>query len=69
LRGTPAKDFDHVYWQQQLQAHQQAWALHKGFSTDGSDPALRKVAAGAVPIVEEHLKMIKSAMTTAGGPM
>jgi len=50
LRSAPADGFDSLYWQQQLQAHQEAWALHKGFATSGSDPALQSVATSAVPV-------------------
>jgi putative membrane protein len=41
--------------QQQAEAHKTAWALHKGYATDGQDPALRQVATSAVPIIEKHL--------------
>jgi hypothetical protein len=37
-----------------------AWALEKGYATDGDDASLRRVAASAVPIVEEHLAMLKA---------
>ncbi len=52
--------FDNLYLSQQLQAHQQAWALHKGYAVDGDDSALRAVASQAVPVIESHLTMIKS---------
>jgi putative membrane protein len=59
LRGTGPADFDRVYLEQQTMSHQKAWALHKGFATDGTDPALMQVAASAVPIVEGHLAQVK----------
>ncbi len=65
LRKTPKKSFDDIYLRQQLQAHQTAWALHKGYATDGTDPSLQQVAASAVPIVEKHLAEIKP-MVPAG---
>ena len=52
--------FDTLYLSQQLQAHQQAWALQKGYAVDGDDSALRAVASQAVPVVESHLTMVKS---------
>lgn len=52
--------FDNLYLSQQLQAHQNAWALQKGYATDGDDSALRAVASQGVPVVESHLSMIKS---------
>jgi len=61
LKSTPkGAQFDSLYLGQQMQAHQQNWALQKGFATDGDDAALRQVAASAVPIVEQHLAMLKA---------
>ena len=61
LKATPkGPQFDTLYLGQQLQGHQQAWALQKGYATDGDDSALRQVAASAVPIVEQHLAMLKA---------
>jgi putative membrane protein len=65
LKQASSGEFDALYMQQQLQAHQRAWALHKGFATDGTDPALQQVAASAVPIIERHLQGLKS-MPTGG---
>ena len=59
LKQAPTDGFDALYLQQQLQAHQKAWALHKGYSTDGTDPALKQVATSAVPIIEKHLQHLK----------
>jgi putative membrane protein len=55
LKSAPADGFDALYMQQQAEAHKTAWALHKGYATDGQDPALRQVATSAVPIIEKHL--------------
>jgi putative membrane protein len=61
LKATPkGAQFDSLYLGQQLQAHQQAWALQKGYATDGDDASLRQVAASAVPIVEQHIAMLKA---------
>ena len=67
LRHTPKKSFDDIYLRQQLQAHQQAWALHKGYATDGTDASLQQVAASAVPVVEKHLSQIKPMVPNAPG--
>lgn len=53
-------DFDQVYARQQAQSHQQAWALHKGFATDGADAPLRQVATAAVPIIERHVQHVRA---------
>jgi putative membrane protein len=66
LRQADGASFDSLYLQQQMQAHQQAWALHKGYATDGSDPALKQVATAAVPIIEKHLQHLKSMPAGSG---
>lgn len=59
LKQAPADGFDALYMQQQLAAHQKAWSLHAGYAADGADPALKQVAASAVPIIEKHLQHLK----------
>jgi putative membrane protein len=59
LRSASRDQFDALYMQQQADAHRTAWALHKGYATDGQDPALRQVAMTAVPIIEKHLSHAK----------
>lgn len=61
LRAAPADGFDALYMQQQAEAHRAAYALHKGYATDGQDPALRQVATSAVPIIEKHLAHVQAA--------
>jgi putative membrane protein len=63
LRKAPKNSFDQIYLTQQLEAHQNAWALHKGYATDGTDASLKQVASTAVPVVESHLSMLKSMNT------
>lgn len=62
LKKAPKDSFDQLYMQQQLQSHQTAWALHKGYATDGTDPALKQVASTAVPVVERHIQHVKGIM-------
>jgi putative membrane protein len=59
LQARSGADFDREYAKQQLLAHQQALALHSNFAARGDVPALRAVAAGAVPVVTQHLNMVK----------
>lgn len=60
LKKAPKASFDQLYMQQQMQAHQTAWAIHKGFVLDGNDPALKQVASTALPIVERHFSSLKA---------
>lgn len=52
-------DFDRVYMQQQVPAHEQALALNSAYATAGDTPQLRTAAAGAVPIVRQHLEAVR----------
>jgi putative membrane protein len=61
LKSADADSIDALYMQQQAEAHRAAWSLHKGYSTDGQDPALKQVADSAVPIIEKHLAHLQSA--------
>lgn len=48
-------NFDVAFRDAQVQAHQQALALHQGYANGGDVPALRAVAAATVPIIQQHL--------------
>jgi len=65
LKKAPKASFDDLYLQQQAEAHKAAWALHKGYATEGTDPALKQVASTAVPVIERHLMHAKQLTTTA----
>ena len=69
LKKAPKGNFDNLYMQQQLQAHQTAWSLHKGYATEGTDPALKQVASTAVPVIERHLQHVKGIMPANMGAM
>ncbi|MBB6124201.1 DUF4142 domain-containing protein [Sphingobium subterraneum] len=45
---------------QQKRAHQMALDLHQSYGTPGDRPALKQVAAKAVPIVEKHIVALKA---------
>jgi putative membrane protein len=45
-------DFDNLYLTQMAEEAPSIWALQKGYSLEGSDPALRQVATLWVPTVE-----------------
>ena len=65
LKKAPKGGFDNLYLTQQTEAHQKAWSLHKGYALNGTDPALKQVAASLVPTIEQHLAQAK-ALTPAG---
>lgn len=59
-------NFDRVYLQQQLTAHQQALALQTGYASGGDNPALRAVATSAVLTVQGHIARIQQMMARSG---
>ncbi len=65
LKKAPKDGFDTLYLTQQTQAHQKAWSLQKGYALNGTDPALKQVAASMVPTIEQHLAQAK-ALTPSG---
>ena len=59
LQQASTANFDDVYMRQQVPAHEMALALHTNYSKDGDTPSLRTAAAGAVPIVTQHLQQAR----------
>ena len=60
LRGASGAAFDTVYLTQQKQAHQMALDLHRSYARSGDKPALKQVAAKAVPIVQKHIAALNA---------
>lgn len=51
---------DQLYITQQKAAHDQALALHQGYSTDGTSAPLKAVAANIAPVVQSHIQMLST---------
>lgn len=65
LRSAGAADFDRVYLDQQIAAHQEAITLHRGFADNTGAPALAAHAREVLPKIEAHLRQaeeLKAAM-------
>lgn len=58
-------DFDRQYVAMQLEAHQEALALHQGYAASGTNEALRQVAETATPIVASHLEHLQNWASSA----
>lgn len=56
LRAASAEDFDRVYIDQQVAAHNEAVTLHRGFSDNSDAPQLAQHAATVLPKIEAHLQ-------------
>ena len=65
LRAAPMGSFDMAFRDAQIQAHQEALALHQNYAASGDVPALRTVAGGAVPVIQQHLNTAQSLAVTA----
>jgi putative membrane protein len=52
-------NFDRVYLQQQLAAHQQALAMQTAYAQSGDVAALRAAAASAAPVIRGHLDRVQ----------
>lgn len=59
LSGAAPAEFDRMYYQMQLDAHNEALQVHGGYAAAGDNPALREAARSVVPAVELHLKHLR----------
>lgn len=60
LEAAQGPAFDQLFHQQQMMAHQEALALHRGYAANGDVPQLKTVAAQAATVVEGHLQHLQS---------
>lgn len=60
--------FDQTFQQIQIQAHQQALALHQSYAQRGDVAPLRATAGQIVPVIQRHLAMAQSLQVTAPPP-
>ena len=60
LRAASGAEFDMMYKREQMMAHQEAVALHSNYARRGDNPALRAMAARAVPMVTNHLARVRT---------
>lgn len=56
LRSASAADFDRIFLDQQVAAHNEALTLHRGFSDNTDAPQLAEHARMVVPKIEAHLR-------------
>jgi putative membrane protein len=60
LNAASGADFDRIFLDEQVQAHQMALSLHQNYAQSGDVPPLRAVAGSAVPIIQHHLDQAQS---------
>jgi putative membrane protein len=56
LQGTQGAEFDRAFARQQVQSHQAAVDLFRGYAQSGDDERLKQWASQALPSLEEHLR-------------
>ncbi len=54
LKSAPAAEFDKVYLDQQVAAHEEALSVMKSFADDGEQPQLKAFAAETAPKIQQH---------------
>ena len=58
LKGAKDADFEGRYIAQQINTHNEALILLRGYATDGDNPDIKDFAAKVQPAVQMHLDMI-----------
>jgi predicted outer membrane protein len=67
LQGMPAgPEFDATFVQASLMGHQEAYEIHSSYAQSGDDPALRRVARGALPLLRLHISQLKRIQASMG---
>ena len=56
LQGVQGAEFDRVFARQQVQSHQAAVDLFRGYAQSGDDERLKRWASQTLPSLEEHLR-------------
>lgn len=67
LRSAGVADFDKVYIDQQVVAHQEAVTLHRGFADNADAPALAAHARNVLPKIEAHLQKAQEIQAAISG--
>jgi putative membrane protein len=68
---SAASDKVSVYKKQQLDAHEEAVALHQSYGSAGTDPNLKAYADATSPVLKmhlDHIEMLNEAKTLTGAP-
>ncbi|WP_132255308.1 DUF4142 domain-containing protein [Methylobacterium segetis] len=63
----PGPQYDATFVSASLQGHQEALAIHGSYAESGEDPALRRIARGALPLINLHISQL-SKMQAMMGP-
>jgi len=59
LLAAKDSDFDGLYLEQQHTAHREAAVLLDTYALQGDNPQLRSLAAGGLPMIQRHLRLLE----------
>ncbi len=60
LRAASADNFDMMYKREQMMAHEEALMMHRTYADRGDNPALKTMAARAVPMIQMHMSRARA---------
>ncbi|MEH3146275.1 MAG: DUF4142 domain-containing protein [Methylobacterium frigidaeris] len=63
----PGPQYDATFVNASLQGHQEALAIHGSYAEAGEDPALRRIARGAIPLIRLHISQLSQMQRMMGG--
>jgi predicted outer membrane protein len=58
--------FDATFVQASLMGHQEAYEIHGSYAQNGDDPALRRIARGALPLIRLHISQLRRMQASMG---
>ena len=67
LQGAQGAQFDHLYAQQQVQAHQMAVDLFRNYGQSGDNAALKQWASQTLPTLQQHLQQAQQLQRSTQG--
>lgn len=62
----PGPDYDAMFVNASLQGHREALNIHGSYAQAGDDPGLRRIAAGAIPLIQRHIAQLSRMQATMG---
>lgn len=63
----PGPQYDAAFVSASLQGHQEAYAIHGSYAESGEDPQLRRIARGAIPLIQLHISQLTKMQGMMGG--
>lgn len=62
----PGPQYDATFVNASLQGHQEALSIHGSYAQSGDDPGLRRIARGALPLINLHISQLSQMQATMG---